>query len=185
MAKPDELQKAWEAEDWPTAERLLRKEVKKKKPNPEAVFLLGKALEMLGKPGQALTFFKRAAGMRPDYADAWAETARMLNELGDPKAALPLFEKAQRLDPKNPYSQRNIARIAMRLGLWDKAETNFADHDDDEALLGRYRLSAEQGRNSTRDMLNRMLDDPEKRPLALRAMVRPSRGSMPRRIGPL
>ncbi len=182
MATLADLPKLFAAKDWGTAERLLRKAAKNKKAPAEVHFNLGKVLEAQGRKTQAITFFKRAAALKPGYAAAWSEMARMMMDTGDLRGALPVFEKAAQMDPVDPYTRRNIGRIAVRLGLWDKVEAAYAGQGDDEAVMALYRSAAEQRRNSARAMLDDILKLPERRPLGLRMMVRTARGSFPRRV---
>lgn len=184
MATLSDLPKLFAAKDWTTAERLLRKAAKSRKAPAEVHFNLGKVLEAQGRKAQAITFFKRAAALKPGYAAAWAEAGRMMMDTGDPAGALPLLEKAAKLDPDDPYAPRNIGRIAVRLGLWEKAEAVYAGQSDDEAVAMLYRCAAEQRRNSARAMLDEVLAQPARRPLALQMMVRTARGAIPRRLPP-
>lgn len=182
MATLADLPKLFAEKDWTTAERLLRKAAKNKKAPAEVHFNLGKVLEATGRKSQAITFFKRAAAMKPGYAAAWSEMARMMNDTGDPVGALPYFEKALKLNPNDPFTLRNIGRIGLRLGFWDKVETAYGGLDDEEAVMARYRSAAEQRKNNARDILDETLANPERRPLALRMMIRTARGSIPRRV---
>ena len=182
MATLADLPKLFAATDWGTAERLLRKAAKNKRAPAEVHFNLGKVLEAQGRKAQAITFFKRAAALKPGYAPAWAEMGRMMMDTGDLDGALPVLEKAAKLDPSDRFAPRNIGRVAMQLGLWEKAEAIYAGQDDDEAVMMLYRCAAEQRRNSAREMLDEVLAQPERRPLALRMMVRTARGSIPRRV---
>lgn len=182
MATLADLPKLFAARDWGTAERLLRKAAKSRKAPAEVHFNLGKVLEAQGRKVHAITFFKRAAALRPGYAAAWSEMGRMMMDTGDLAGALPVFEKAAQLDPSDRYTQRNIGRIAVRLGLWDKVESAYAGQDDEEAVMMLYRSAAEQRRNSARGMLDAVLAQPDRRPLALQMMVRTARGAIPRRV---
>lgn len=185
MATLADLPKLFETKDWTTAERLLRKAAKSKKAPAEIHFNLGKVLEAQDRKAQAITFFKRAAALKPGYAAAWAEMGRMMMDTGDLQGALPILEKAANLAPNDPYIPRNIGRLSMRLGLWERAEAAYAGMEDEEALMMRYRCAAELRRNSASEMLQDAFEDPAKRPLAMRMMVRTARGSIPRRVSPL
>ena len=182
MATLADLPSLFAAKDWPTAERLLRKAAKNRKAPAEIHYNLGKVLEAQGRKAQAINYFKRAVALKPGYAAAWFEMGRMMMDTGDLAAALPVFEKAARLDPADRFAPRNIGRIALRLGLWDKVDAAYAECDDDEALMALYRSAAEQRKNSAPQMLADALARADRRPVALRMMTRTARGSIPRRI---
>ena len=56
--------------------------------DPAAAFNLGTALEELGRWGEALTGYRRALQLDPEYADAHFNLARLYEQLGRPAAAL-------------------------------------------------------------------------------------------------
>lgn len=164
-------------QDWDRAERALRKAAKAKAPGADIFYNLAKVLEAAGKPGQMRIWLKRAVAAKPDYAIAWFELGRV--ELRDHQLAQALnaFEQARAHAPQDKDARRNAARIALRLGLWDKAEAGFQGDADFEAQAARYRIAAETG-TATAEQRDALLRVAGHRPMAIKALTRTARGSI-------
>lgn len=165
------------AQDWEKAERALRKAAKAKAAPAQVFYNLAKVLEAAGKPTQMRTWLKRAVATDPQYEIAWFELGRAELRARAFEPALRAFERAATLDPTDQDARRNAARIALRLGQWDKARSGFGDAPDFEARAARYRIAAEQGA-ATKTEQEDLLRTPDHRPAALKALTRTSRGSI-------
>ncbi|WP_299407436.1 tetratricopeptide repeat protein [uncultured Roseobacter sp.] len=170
-----------QAQDWPRAERLLRRAAQKKGAPAEVYYNLAKVLEARGKPAQRQIWLKRAVSERPDYAMAWFELGRAALDDGDLVAAAQAFDTAARLAPEDHEARRLSAQLALRLGDWEKAKAGFAESTDSEARLARYRIAAEQGEDTTAARAA-LLRDPEMRPAVLRVLTRTAKGTLPLKL---
>ncbi len=166
------------AKDWPAAERLLRRIAKGKAPPPAVFYNLAKVLELAGKPDQMKQWLQRAVAANPGYGLAWYELGRVALDHGALEDALTAFLRTSALMPDDADAQRNLGRVALRLGDWDKAATCFAAHDDPEARLARYRIAAETG-SDTRELRDALLAEREWRPEVIRTLTRTAKGSVP------
>lgn len=171
------------AQDWASAERLLRRLSKSKAAPAEVFYNLAKVLEAAGKTGQITTWLKRAISANPRYALAWFELGRQHLQAGALEDAFQAFDKAHRYDPSDPDSQRNLGRVALRLGEWSVAERCFANQQDTEAQLARYRIAAETGQ-ATVALRNAMLADGKNRTSVLKTLTRTAKGSFPLSVKP-
>lgn len=168
-------------QDWPAAERLLRRLAKGKAPAPEVFYNLAKVLEAEGKPDQMKHWLERAVTANPRYAIAWFELGRVALDQGALRDAQAAFRRAAELMPSDADAQRNLGRIALRLGDWKKAAACFAPHSDKEAQVARYRIAAELGSDS-RALRDALLAQPAWRPEVIKTLTRTAKGTIPLRL---
>lgn len=171
------------AQDWPAAERLLRRLAKGKAPAPDVFYNLAKVLEAAGKPDQMKHWLERAVAANPRYGIAWFELGRTALDQGALDAAKAAFEMAADLMPADADAKRNLGRVALRLGDWDKAAACFAKHTDKEAELARYRIAAETG-SGTKDLRDALLAHRAWRPDVIKTLTRTAKGAIPLRLDP-
>lgn len=171
------------AKNWPAAERYLRRLAKGKAPQPAVFYNLAKVLEASGKPDQMKHWLERAVASHPSYGVAWFELGRIALKHNALHDALTAFLKASALMPKDPDTRRNLGRVALRLGDWDKATDCFAAQSDPEALLARYRIAAETGA-STRELRDALLAERNWRPEVIKTLTRTAKGSVPLCLAP-
>lgn len=171
------------AEDWPAAERLLRRLAKAKVPPPAVFYNLAKVLEAAGKPEQMKHWLERAVAANPVYGLAWFELGRVALDRSALDDALAAFLRASELMPADADTQRNLGRVALRLGDWDRAVHCFAAQDDPEARLARYRIAAETGENS-KDLRDALLAERAWRPEVIKTLTRTAKGSVPLTLAP-
>lgn len=170
-----------QAEDWPRAEKVLRRAADAKGASAEVYYNLAKVLEAGGKAGQRTIWLRRAVAKRPDYAMAWFELGRAALEGRDFQTALEAFGKAATLDPMDCDARRNLGRVALRLCDWEGAKQGFGDDPDLEARLAWYRIRTETGEASPSDR-DALLSNPSERAEALRTLTRVAKGSLPLRL---
>lgn len=175
------LTTALRARDWPQAEVLLRPHAARPDAPVAILFNLGKVLLEQARPTEAADWLTRATARQPGHAGAWFELGRARLGTGDLAGAAEGFGQALRLDPDDADARRNLGRIALRLGDWDRAAACFAQATDDEALIARYRIACETGKDA-RGLRDQMLARADLRPQAIKALVRVARGSVPLRM---
>jgi len=173
------------AQDWPAAERLLRRAAKDRDA-PAAVFYnLAKVLEHAGKPAQCRTWLKRAVAVDPRHGDAWFELGRAAIAAGDLTEALTAFRHAARLAPEDADAWRNLGQVALRLGDWQTARTAWgrlgcSPEADPEAVAGLYRAEAELGLTNLARAAALIADRPG--PQSLKALTGTAKGHLPFRL---
>lgn len=171
------------AKDWPAAERLLRRFAKGKAPHSAVFYNLAKVLEAGGKPDQKKHWLERAVAANPSYGLAWFELGRVALEHNALSDALAAFVRASVLMPDDADTQRNLGRVALRLGDWDIATDCFLAHSDQEARLARYRIAAETGSDIT-DLRDALLAERSWRPEVIKTLTRTAKGSVPLNLEP-
>lgn len=85
--------------------------------------------------------------------------------------------------PDDADTQRNLGRVALRLGDWDIATDCFLAHSDQEARLARYRIAAETGSDIT-DLRDALLAERSWRPEVIKTLTRTAKGSVPLNLEP-
>lgn len=78
---------------------LLQHALSRNQHNETVHFHHGKALRMLQRPAEAISSFRRALAIRPDFPQAMHSLGLCLRALGQRKEALDCFEHTLRLDP--------------------------------------------------------------------------------------
>ena len=81
--------------------------------NPEAWYVQGACLCLLGRPEEALAAFEEASRRDRSYAPAWDGRAWALGILGRREEALAAVEEALRLDPDYFEAQRRRRRLSL------------------------------------------------------------------------
>ena len=102
-----------------------------------AHYKLGRLLA--ARPGQvdaALFHLNRAIDLRPNYAPAHEELARVLTQLGRPEQAIRQLEEAVEADPDLLSAQNNLAGLLLSVGRVQEAEQRL------RAIVGRFPDSA-------------------------------------------
>lgn len=170
------------AEDWATAERLLRPRAAKKGASAALCYNLAQVLVRAGKADQAGAWYRKALAADPTHADAWCELAHWRAERGEAEAAAEAYAKTLALSPSDRDALRGAARTAQRLGEWEAAARFWgalrAEREEAEAALGVLRAALEQGRpeaEALRDALRRV---PTLRPALLKTITHAGRGRL-------
>lgn len=171
------------AKDWPAAERLLRRLAKGKAPQPAVFYNLAKVLEAGGKPDQMKHWLEKAVAANPSYGVAWFELGRIALDHGALTDALTAFVRALALMPNDSDTRRNLGRVALRMGDWDRAKDCFAAQNDPEARLARYRIAAETGSDTTK-LRDALLAECSWRSEVIKTLTRTAKGSVPLNLEP-
>jgi tetratricopeptide (TPR) repeat protein len=99
--------------------------------SPTVCLDLGLAVEMLGRPLEALAYFDQASALRPDLPPAHYNRAGTLRDLGRLEEALAAYDRAIGLQPDFVQAHVNRAVVLEGLGRLDDA---LAGHDRAIAL---------------------------------------------------
>jgi tetratricopeptide (TPR) repeat protein len=91
--------------------------------------LQGVACSGLGEKQQALTSFRNALKLSPDYLPALQQEAQLFYEAGEP-AGVPVLQHILRLRPNDPMSHAMIAVLEYKHGNCVAAVPNFAKSGD-------------------------------------------------------
>lgn len=93
---------------------------------PQVHFVAGQVALFRGQHKEAIEATRRAIHYSPNYADAYALLAWILNYAGEPNEALAILESAIRLNPVIPASYSEIlGEIHFSLGNYTDARTEF------------------------------------------------------------
>ena len=74
---------------------------------------------------QAVTHFRRAIEVYPNFIQALSNLGAALNKLGQSKQALPHLKKALALDPEFAVAYFNLGNAHFAVGNLDEAEKAF------------------------------------------------------------
>lgn len=181
MSSPPTLPQLIAAQDWPAAERMLRRMAAQKGAPASVFYNLAKVLDQMGQGAKMLPWLRRAVATDPQYQHAWFELGRALMR-DDPAQAAAAFARAAALDPADQDCWRNLARLRLRLGDWAGCAAALAHLPaDGETAILSYRLACETG-NATAQQRSALLADKALRPAALKALTRVAKGSLPLRL---
>jgi tetratricopeptide (TPR) repeat protein len=119
-----EAQQAMNNKDFLKAEQFLKRYIRKypQKPHYLVEFTLGNILAMTDKESEALSHYKTAADLYPDYAAVWQNMGKILFDLKQYEKAGNCLLKAYELDEKkDPSALYNVAVIYIVAGKEKKA----------------------------------------------------------------
>ncbi len=88
-------------------------------------FSLGNACQRIHRYEEAITYFKRALQLKPDYDLPVINMANAYRALGKDEAALAGYEHYLTIDPKNGHVRYEIGQIYLDRGDMARAEQNF------------------------------------------------------------
>jgi len=92
----------------------------------DAWFSLGNAHFRERRYQDAITYFKKALELKPDYDLAVINMAAAYRNLGDDEAALAGFEHYLTIDPNDAYVRYQIGEVYLDRGELERAEEQFA-----------------------------------------------------------
>lgn len=178
----DRLAHAIATQDWPLAEKLLRRRVAGKRAEARDFYNLAKVLEVGGKYHQSGAWFQKALVADPAHHDARYELARWHVEQGQNTVAWatlgPLFKSGV---PVDVDFLSLGAQLALRVGSWEMAETLWlALAPSDERTAALYRIGCETGKLSAQDKIAFQRSHPN--PAMHGAKVKTARGTLALRL---
>lgn len=176
---------ALSAEDWPSAEAMLRQAADAPGAPAAVFFNLGQVLVRAGRSDEAAHWYERAVAAEPGYVNAWCELGAWSAERGDPARALTAYETAIQHAPRDADAVRGAARAALALGDWARAGRYWAaiaaSGADGEAALGLLRVALETGDPAAKAMRAAIARNPKLRPALMKTLSRVGRGALPLR----
>src|SRR5205814_904742 len=90
-----------------------------------AHYNLGIVLSEQGETNQAIDHYRRAVGLRPDYAEAHYNLGRLLVEQGQLDDAIAHYERATATDPADAEAQNNLGVTLFGIGRADDAIAHY------------------------------------------------------------
>ncbi len=112
----DAIQRALLLADFPRAEELAVKHLRRCPNDIAAAYMLGLTLARRGRLPEALPHLKRAADLNPPQRDCLIEYAQVLHDLGRGDEALLLFERAAHVDPSSALARERLAKCLLSAG---------------------------------------------------------------------
>lgn len=116
---------------------------------PEYHNSLGNVYRSLRRPVEAITEFRAALRLKPDFSVAYNNLGIVLAELGQDRGATACFEQAVQLDQKNANAWTNLGSALLDRGRLQDAQACFecaieadSQHGTAYAKLGRARSRA-------------------------------------------
>ena len=91
----------------------------------EAHYNLGYVLERMGRVTEAITQYKQALRLNPEYAEAHRILGNHLLEAGEVSEAITHYEETVRLDPDRAEAHNNLGVALVRLGKLPEAVEHF------------------------------------------------------------
>ncbi|MFL7905121.1 tetratricopeptide repeat protein [Azospirillum argentinense] len=95
---------------------LYRRIIEADPANPNALYLLGMAEWQTGRPAAGLTLIGRALRLSPDWIEARANRAIMLDKAGYPAEATADWRRLTLFDPGHPQAWRNLGNTFQAQG---------------------------------------------------------------------
>src|SRR5215469_782672 len=124
QTREDRIAAALRDQHFDTALGLVREALKESPANAQLWTMQGVALEGQGKNREALSSFRRALKISPDYIPALEQTAQLEFDAGDPDG-IPVLEHLLRLRPDDLTSHGMLAVLAYQKGDCEAATAHF------------------------------------------------------------
>jgi len=118
--------------DLPTAERLLKAQLKQAPTDVPAIRMLAEVAVRCGQDEDARKLLVRCLELAPTFAAARYNLAMLLHRLNDSAAALVEIERLLAVEPRNPGYRNLHAVILSRIGEYRRSSTIYAE------LLAEY-----------------------------------------------
>jgi arylsulfatase A-like enzyme/Tfp pilus assembly protein PilF len=120
---------------------LLRRVIASDPKVIDAWFMLGNEYFKARKFGDAITYFKKALELKPDYDLALINMANSYRGLGNDDAAMAGYEQYLRVDPKNAYVHYQMGEILLDRGDRRAAEVRFREALEIDAKVAPARVA--------------------------------------------
>jgi Tetratricopeptide repeat/Glycosyltransferase family 9 (heptosyltransferase) len=134
--------------------------------SPESFYNLGNSLADNRQLDEAVTAYRQAIALRPDYLQAVANLGNALTRLGRYHEAIEIYERAIAINPDHPFAHFNMATVLLTLGNFERGwaehewrikaagsptdwHTKFPRWTGDDLNGRRILLHSEQGRGDT------------------------------------
>ncbi len=111
--------------DYSSEYRMWVDVLKKRPDNPRAMNNVGVLLTHMGRPKEAIPFFKKSLRIISVYGDAYNNLGHAFEKLGYRRQAELYFKKAVAIDPRMAISFQNLGVIYSESGKLDKAKEMY------------------------------------------------------------
>jgi superkiller protein 3 len=112
-------------QDWRNEYRLWASTLRHQPENPKAHYYFANALRERGRYQDAVSHFKKAIQIKPDFTWAWVNLANLYTLGHDYDSAIPTFRKVLELDPNQPVPHNNIGCAFYNMGNIDSALVHY------------------------------------------------------------
>jgi tetratricopeptide (TPR) repeat protein len=109
------------AQDWPGLLAWGRRWTQAEPGNDDAWFSLGFAYGNLGRNQEAITAYREALRLKPDFVEAWCNLGVAYRKLGRYPEAIEAYREALRLKPDHAEAWNNLGAAYGRLGHFQEA----------------------------------------------------------------
>jgi tetratricopeptide (TPR) repeat protein len=103
-------------DNWPDAERALRRAAQIQPDSPQPYFYLGTGLLLRGQHAEAADAFRAAVRAKPDYAEAYQNLGHCLLGMDDDAGAAEAFGAAIRCKPDFAQAHGDLGELLARTG---------------------------------------------------------------------
>ena len=118
--------------------------------NTKVLNNLGNAYKASGEYEKAVTAFRQAIALRPDYAEAYNNMGAAYQKMGQPEDAIAAFKKALEINPGFTLAQNNLSAVYQEMGKSDDVIASYrqileADPDNLQAINNLAVALADKG----------------------------------------
>jgi Flp pilus assembly protein TadD len=113
--------------DWRDESTLFTKTVAAADENARAHLNLGNVHYRAGRPRDALSEYRQAIDIDPDYAEAWSGSAGAYKELGQLDEAFACMKRALEINPANANFHSSLGVLYVQRGEFEAAIASFRD----------------------------------------------------------
>jgi protein O-GlcNAc transferase len=106
------------------AERILKK-IAKGRPDFDVYLYLGNILQNMGQREEAMLYYRKAIGLKPEFAGTYYNIAAIMQEEGRLDEAIAHYRKVLDLDPGYAGTYNSIGVAFQSKGQYDEAMTYF------------------------------------------------------------
>jgi tetratricopeptide (TPR) repeat protein len=118
---------AFRAGDFVRVELLSRPLLALAPNDPNLLTLMAISVHELGRPGEALPYYRRLTEIDPDAAEHWGNLGTVLRECGRAEEAEASYLRAIRLNPDDPQHRVNLGLLLGEIGNAGGARTAMLD----------------------------------------------------------
>ena len=111
--------------EWRSEYQLWQSTLRYQPDNPKAHYYFANALRERGLYQDAVSHFKRAVAIKPDFIWAWVNLGNLYTLGRDFESAIPTYRKVLELDPNQPVPHNNLGCAYYNMGKVDSARVHY------------------------------------------------------------
>jgi|GEM_PF-1882812 len=111
--------------EWRNEYQLWLSTLRYQPDNPKAHYYFANALRERGLYQDAVSHFKKAIDLKPDFIWAWVNLANLYTLGRDFESAVPTYRKVLELDPNQPVPHNNLGCAFYNMGNVDSARVHY------------------------------------------------------------